>query len=190
MQTHPRPLLIAMKGHPGAGKSAIARALSRQLGISVIDKDDIKDVLDGRAHDAGGLAYIIMFNIARRQLTQGLSVICDSPLSESQGYAMATAVAHDTASGLVIVECVCSSEGEWRKRIAGRSALRLPDHHVKGWGELEAHLRRRGETSRYPVVVPHLTVDTVAPLEDVVARVIGWLHATTDLAWSRGSPEE
>lgn len=43
----PAPLLIALKGHPGSGKSAVARALSRRLLIPLIDKDDIKDVLDG-----------------------------------------------------------------------------------------------------------------------------------------------
>lgn len=40
-------LLIAFKGPPGAGKSTIARALSKQLGWPLIDKDDVKDVLDG-----------------------------------------------------------------------------------------------------------------------------------------------
>lgn len=170
-----QPLLIALKGHPGAGKSAVARLLGRRLGTPVIDKDDIKDVLDGCTADAGGLAYTAMFNVARRQLLQGLSVICDSPLSEVGGYALARAVAHDTAALLVIVECSCSSEAEWRRRIEGRNALRLPDHHVTSWRDLEDHLRRRAATSNYPISDPHLLVDTAAPLEDVVQQVITWI---------------
>jgi predicted kinase len=170
------PLLIAFKGHPGSGKSAVARALGRRLAIPVIDKDDIKDVLDEHADDPGGLAYIAMFNIARRQLLQGLSVICDSPLSEVGGYTMGCAVAYDAAARLVVIECVCSSEEEWRRRIENRSALRLPAHHVTSWADLEEHMRRREASSSYPINEPHLVVDTIAPLTDIVARIVAWMH--------------
>lgn len=171
-----RPLLLVMKGHPGSGKSAVARGLSRQLGIPLIDKDDIKDVLDGRADDAGGLAYIAMFNVARRQLLQHLSVICDSPLSEIGGYTTACVVAHDTGARLLIIECICSSEDEWRRRIEQRSALRLPSHHITTWESLQDHMRRRAETSIYVIQEPHLVVDTYAPLEDVLRTIIDWIE--------------
>ncbi len=172
-----RPILIAMKGHPGSGKSAVARGLSRRLGIPLIDKDDIKDVLDGHVEDSGGLAYIAMFNVARRQLLQGLSVICDSPLSEVGGYTTACVVAHDTGARLLVVECVCSSEEEWRRRIEQRAALRLPSHHVTTWEHLQAHLRRREDTSNYAIQEPHLVVDTFAPLEDVLSTILTWIES-------------
>jgi energy-coupling factor transporter ATP-binding protein EcfA2 len=54
--------LLALKGPPGCGKSTLAAALSQRLGWPLIDKDDVKDLLDGKAADAGGLAYEIMFN--------------------------------------------------------------------------------------------------------------------------------
>lgn len=174
--THNKPLLIALKGHPGSGKSAVGRALGRQLGIPVIDKDDIKDVLDGLCDDPGGLAYTAMFNVARRQLVQGLSVICDSPLSEPTGYTEASCVAHDTTARLVVVECFCSSQEEWRRRIEARSSLRLPAHHVTTWGDLEAHLRRRNLISNYLINEPHLVVDTLSSLDDVVRRIMQWLE--------------
>jgi len=172
-----RPLLIAMKGHPGSGKSAVARALSRRLRIPLIDKDDIKDVLDGHVEDAGGLAYIAMFNVARRQLLQHLSVICDSPLSEIGGYTTACVVAHDTGARLLVIECICSSEAEWRRRIEQRAALRLPAHHVTTWEHLQDHLRRRAETSNYPIQEPYLVVDTYAPLEDVLHTILEWIES-------------
>ena len=178
------PLLIAFKGHPGSGKSAVARALGRRLAIPVIDKDDIKDVLDGRAEDAGGLAYSAMFNVARRQLLQGLSVICDSPLSEPMGYTAVCCVAHDASARLVVIECVCSSREEWRRRIERRAALRLPAHHVVSWDDLEAHLRRREVCSSYPINEPHLLVDTIAPLDQVLEQILEWLGQTDALAES------
>jgi predicted kinase len=183
-----RPLLIDLKGHPGVGKSAAARLLGRRLGVPVIDKDDIKDVLDGHARDPGDLAYRAMFTIARRQMSLGLSVICDSPLSEAGGYALANAMACDAAARLVVVECICSSEAEWRRRIEERGALGLPSHHVTSWETLEAHLRRRAAASSYPIDAPHLRVDTAAPLEEVARQVISWLAAGS--GGDQGSPAE
>lgn len=185
-----RPLLIAMKGHPGSGKSAVARGLSRRLGIPLIDKDDIKDVLDGHVDDAGGLAYIAMFNVARRQLLQNLSVICDSPLSEVGGYTTACVVAHDTGARLLVIECVCSSEEEWRRRIEQRAALRLPSHHVTTWEHLQNHLRRRADTSNYAIHEPHLTVDTFAPLEDVLHTILAWIETLETTPTSAGAHRE
>ena len=39
-------LLIALKGLSGSGKSTLGCALSKQLGWPLIDKDDVKDLLD------------------------------------------------------------------------------------------------------------------------------------------------
>jgi predicted kinase len=171
-----KPVLIAFKGHPGSGKSAVARALGRFLSVPVIDKDDIKDVLGGICEDSGGLAYTAMFSIARRQLLQGLSVICDSPLSEPAGYTAACCVAHDSSARLVVIECFCSSQEEWRRRIERRAALRLPAHHITDWPALEEHMRRRREISNYPIDEPHLVLDTVEPLGQVLERIIVWLQ--------------
>ena len=170
-----RPCIIAFKGHPGAGKSAMARALSRRLAIPIIDKDDIKDILNGICADAGGLAYMTMFNIARRQLTQGLSVICDSPLSEVGGYTAAACVARDTGADLIVVECICSSPEEWRRRIEQRAALRLPSHHITTWDDLAEHLRRREKSSNYTINDPYLVLDTVGAFDEIVEQLITWI---------------
>jgi predicted kinase len=173
-----QPLLIALKGHPGSGKSAIARALGRRLCIPVIDKDDIKDILDGACENAGGLAYAAMFNVARRQLLQGLSVICDSPLSEVAGYTAAQCIAHDAVAQLLVIECVCSAADEWRRRIEQRAALRLPDHHITSWKALQGHMRRRGMSSRYAIDSPYICVDTIVPIDHVVDTIVGWLRSS------------
>ncbi|MCG8353552.1 MAG: ATP-binding protein [Chloroflexales bacterium] len=168
------PLLIALKGHPGCGKSAIAHRLGSHLKIPVIDKDDIKDLLVGYP-DPGGLAYVTMFRIAHRQLLLGLPVICDSPLSEDQGYAAARRIATETNAGLVVIECICSSPKIWRQRIEQRGALGEPAHNIASWSDLKRHLTRRSESSRYSIDAPYLVVDTVHSLDQVMNEVLTWI---------------
>jgi len=169
-------LLLALKGHPGCGKSAIAADVGAALRIPVVDKDDIKDLLVGYP-DPGGLAYVLMFRVARRQLLLGLSAICDSPLSEEQGYAAARRVAGETGATLLVIECVCSARDVWRRRIEQRAALGEPAHEIASWCDLERHLERRGDSSRYPIAGPHLVVDTAGPREQVAAEALAWVRA-------------
>ena len=167
--------LIAMKGMPGCGKSAVSRALSKRLGCPVIDKDDIKDILDGRCPKGGGLSYDTMFNIARRQLLQGLAVICDSPLTFRISYEKARLIATETHAALVIVECLCSDEQEWSHRINGRKQLQLPAHHQTDWDTLQTNRSEMERVMDYPILHPLITVDTVRPLDEVVAEIVQWL---------------
>lgn len=168
--------LIAMKGQSGSGKSTLSRALSRELGWPLVDKDDVKDILDGHAQVAGPLAYDIMFNIAHRQLLQGMSVICDSPLTGSISYEHAQAIATETHATLGIIECYCSDEALWSQRINGRKALRLPAHHQTDWETLQAFLRQPYQQENYSITHPHLIIDTVRPLQECLTEVMTWLE--------------
>ena len=134
--------LIAMKGYPGCGKSTLSRALSEHRGWPLIDKDDVKDLLDGHAQAAGPLAYAIMFHIARRQLLQGLNVICDSPLTGSISYERAQRVVLETHASLAILECICSDESLWKQRINDRKTRQLPAHHQTDWDAFVVRLRQ------------------------------------------------
>ena len=77
-----RCTLLMMAGLPGAGKSTLARALSRELGWHVIDKDAHKEVLLEHGIDieaAGYIAYELAFRIISDELVkQKTSVIFDT----------------------------------------------------------------------------------------------------------------
>lgn len=167
--------LIAMRGMPGCGRSAVSRALGKQLGYPVIDKDDIKDILDGHTSQAGGLAYETMFNIARRQLLQGLDVICDSPLTFSMSYHKTQSIAAETHAALVIIECICSDEQIWSQRINVRKQLQLATHHQIDWDKLQTNRAKMESVMDYPISDPRIIVDTVRPLDEVVSEITGWL---------------
>ncbi len=166
--------LIAMKGLAGSGKSTLSRALSRHLGWPLIDKDDVKDLLDGHIPAAGGLAYDIMFSIARRQLSQGLSVICDSPLTGGMAYEHVQAIAAETHASLAILECSCSDESLWRQRINDRKALQLPAHHQTDWEAFQVFRRQHQALGDDSITHPHLVVDTVKSLHECLTEVVEW----------------
>jgi len=167
--------LVAFKGYPGSGKSTLARAVSRRLGWPLIDKDDVRDLLGAPSPEAGALAYDVMFNVARRQLTQGLSVICDSPLTHRKGYEHAARIAEEAGAALAVVECRCPDEALWRQRIEARRTLGLPAHHKTDWGSIQDHLRTATVESAYPIAHPHLVLDTTPPVAESRDRAIEWL---------------
>jgi len=169
------PVLVALKGFPGSGKSAIGRAVSARLGWPLIDKDDILDVLIGQHHDAGRLAYDTMWRVARRQLIQGFSVVCDSPLSHPIGYQAARRIVAETGARLGIVECRCSNETLWRKRVEARVADGLPSHRATPWDRLLVIRDRVTDQASYAITDPLLVVDTARDLDELLPAIIGWL---------------
>ncbi|MEA2574609.1 MAG: hypothetical protein QOH93_1907 [Chloroflexia bacterium] len=170
-------LLVALKGMPGSGKSTLGRAISKRLGWPIIDKDDVKDLIDGRSDGSGTLSYAVMFNIARRQLQQGLNVICDSPLTYADLYGQAHRVASETGAKLVVLECVCWDEEEWRRRVDARREVGLPGHHMTSRDKLQGYRGMVEGKVDYPVRDERLVMDTVRPLEEVVEEAVGWLNS-------------
>ena len=76
---------LQMSGYPGSGKSTLARVISQQTGAVVIDHDIVKTALlesldsEMDAKVAGKIAYHIDWSLVDFHLSQGQSVILDSP---------------------------------------------------------------------------------------------------------------
>ncbi len=122
-----------------------------------------------------------MFNVARRQLLQGLDVICDSPITFSMSYHKAQSVAVETHASLIIVECICSDEQEWSQRINGRKQLQLPAHHLTDWDTLQISRAKVESVMNYPISDPRIIIDTIRPLDEIVAEIIQWLEYLSEL---------
>lgn len=164
--------LLAMQGPPGSGKSTLGQAVSRRLEWPLIDKDDVRDLLDDTNP---GLSYDIMFNVARRQLRQGLSVIADSPLGYRRTYERAARIADESGATLAIIACYCPDEDLWRRRIAARQGLPLPTHHTTDWATVQDFLRRTAVEGGWSMTHPRLCVDTTRPVSELCAEVVAWL---------------
>ena len=168
--------LLVLKGLPGSGKSTLGRALAQKLGWALVDKDDIKDIIDGHSDGAGRLAYEVMFNIARRQLRVGNSAICDSPLTYEELYRQACRLAREEDASLAVVECVCPDVQEWQRRIEGRKELDLPEHHQTDWLRLQEYLASVEGKPDYSIDAPMLVLDSTRPLGILVQEVQAWVQ--------------
>lgn len=172
-----QPILLLMKGPPGSGKSTIARELGRRLRWPVIDKDVFRDLLPD---ELGGLSYEAMLDLGERQLAIGLSVIADSPLGYGTSYRKALAIAKRTSSVVAVVECDCSDPLEWRCRIDARAGSGLASHHATYWAKVEAFY---GRTAQDPFELEgqSIQIDTAAPLEQSLGRVMDWLGSQASI---------
>ncbi len=164
----------------GVGKRSISRALGKRLKCYVLDKDDASDVLLNYIAAYGEtlkayrkIAYEIMFNYVESLLSQGHSVIVDSPARGELAYLNAIKITEKHSAKLKILELFCSSEIEWRHRLETRERRRA--HVIKDWSDFEHYWLDAKQDFDYVVSHPLLKLDTLEPLEEIVETVIDWL---------------
>ncbi|KAG4173496.1 hypothetical protein ERO13_A11G061633v2 [Gossypium hirsutum] len=170
-----KPLIIAMKGHPGTGKSTLAHALASALKFPLVDKDDIRDSTFPLHQQPQGsdtllnhLSYEAIWRVASTQLHLGISVIIDSPLSHRTHLDRLISLAASAGARLLIVECRPSDEANW--------------HKPNSWEELQELIKGYGGCTEYDVGdVPKMVVDTTAPnlgLEELVSSVVRFIASS------------
>jgi len=63
-----------------------------------------------------------MFSLVQRQLSLGLSVVCDSPLAFERAYHVLRDTATAADAKLLVVETRCDDPSVWRQRIEQRTS--------------------------------------------------------------------
>ncbi|XP_073047675.1 uncharacterized protein [Primulina eburnea] len=188
------PIIIAMKGHPGTGKSTIARAVAKTLRCPLIDKDHFRDgtqriqqaLMLSSPSTANSLlndiSYEAMWRVTSTQIGLGLSVVVDSPLSRRAHLDRLLDLACQNGARLIVVECRAGDEDEWRRRLEARGRVAEAEkwHKPATWGELERLLEGYGGCWDYDVgEVGKLVLDTTASVDvsEMVSIVIQFLSS-------------
>ncbi|PRQ52160.1 putative P-loop containing nucleoside triphosphate hydrolase [Rosa chinensis] len=188
------PVIIAMKGHPGTGKTTLARSLASTLKIPLIDKDDVRDstltlqeagVSSSLLND---MSYGAIWQLASTQLRLGLSVVVDSPLSRRAHLDRLLQIATSGGARLVVVECRPADEDEWRRRLERRGGGEDEDeaswHKPSTWREMERLLESYDGCTDYDAGnVPKVVVDTTAgvAVHELVYSVVEFIKTHTTL---------
>jgi len=175
------PALIVFAGLPGTGKSSLARAVAREARAVYLDKDTIKDCVITLAREmklaggqdlAGPLSYELLVDLARDNLSLGLSVVLDSPAGYRVFREKVSKLTQGGKAELKLIECICTDETMLRERVETRGR-ELPPHRTQDWATYQANRARfEGLTER------RLVVDTAEPLGINLRKVLAYLGRT------------
>ncbi|KAL5697427.1 hypothetical protein ACHQM5_030743 [Ranunculus cassubicifolius] len=178
------PVIIAMKGHPGTGKSTLAHAIASTLRYPLIDKDDVRNstsqlATSSPAAQLNDLSYQVIWRIAKTQLDLGLSVIIDSPLSNQTHLDHLKDIASSSGACLLIIECVSRNVAEWRRRVVERGMNDESSWHKPAtWQDLNRLIEGYRGCYDYDIGnVPKLVVDTTAKasVQELVSAVLTFI---------------
>jgi predicted kinase len=169
--------LLQMTGEPGTGKSTLARAIGKETGAVVLDKDILKSrLLEGEPEEglaglpeeiASPMHHAMLMDLAASILAQGFSVILDStafyPIIRRKG----RETAQEAVVKYYIIECVLPELDKLQERIDGKDLM--PSHVDTATDE--GYLK----PGAAEILEPHLEVDTRGEFEDYLAESLAYI---------------
>lgn len=168
------PVLVAMAGLQGAGKSTVAGLLAARLRAVLVSVDPLESALARAGIEAsferGLAAYLVAEEVARANLALDAHVVVDAANYVPQARAMWTRLGETAAARCVFVDVVCSDEALHRSRIEARRRG-LAGFDEVTWAQV---WRRRAETAPWGDEA-RLTLDTASEidLDEVAAALAG-----------------
>ncbi|KAK4346898.1 hypothetical protein RND71_033237 [Anisodus tanguticus] len=161
-----RQTIIAMKGHPGTGKSTLAHSIAKILKCPLIDKDHFRD--------------------CTKSLQQALMVSSPNTAINLPNELSYDAMWHAASTQLELGINVCKPNdlGLWRLRVEQRAKFERSSvwHKPAIWEDMEVF----EECCDYDVgEVPKIVVDTTVAadqgVEALVPSVLDFLHVNCDI---------
>ena len=159
--------LIIFSGLPGTGKSTLAEAVSKVLGIPVFAKDRLEATLlrcglkpSSADKSLGFASYELLTVLAERQLVLRQSVILDSVAATKTIRSAWYQLAEQYRANCRIIECVCSDESFHRSRLEQRQR-NIPGWHELEWSEVDGVRRYYS-----PWEGEHLVLDMTHPFDE------------------------
>ena len=179
------PLLLAIGGLSGTGKSSLARSLGEALGAEVFRTDVIRRELfpdaraatiDGGVYQLGSRerVYSALLQWAERTLRSRCPVILDATFADIDLVGAAYSLAQRTSAPFLAVECECPAEIALQRIHARASA----DNDVSQANEAVYQFQRERWQS-WPAEIPQERITTTRPLLVSTQQVMDALARTT-----------
>jgi aminoglycoside phosphotransferase family enzyme/predicted kinase len=181
--TRPRPVLFITTGLVGTGKTFLAQALAKRLGLVVISSDVIRKQLAGipitehrfEEFDSGIYSaefsrktYDKMFSEAKHILSDGGPVILDASFIKAGERLKAKRLAEEMGADFFIIECTLYEESI-RKRLAQR---REQEATSDGRWEIYEPQKRAFDPVVEASPQKHAIIDTSKPVEENIRQIL------------------
>ncbi len=178
-----RPVIWVVCGLPASGKSTIAAALGRSLGIEVLRSDAIRKQLfelpvetaviqpfeEGiYSPEVSALTYARLLLQAQDQITGGRSVILDATYSSSRQRREVMRLAGDSDANVLFIECSAGQNILIERLRRRENGLSVSDARVRHFQQL----RQRFEPLIDIQEELHLRVNTEEPLQQNLNRIL------------------
>jgi aminoglycoside phosphotransferase family enzyme/predicted kinase len=182
-----RPLVLAVGGLAGTGKTTLAMALADRLGAELLRTDLIRQELFGTGPHAADADDGIYRQEAREQVydeifrraaalnADRISVVLDATFSTQTLLRKAREIVANSRSVFLAIECVCPPETAHE-----RIGRRLAEARDASDARPEIHDIQRMRWETWPVYVPQIRIDSEQPLNKQVESVIAALTKTLD----------
>jgi predicted kinase len=177
-----------MSGVPGSGKSTVAHEISHRMGAVVLDNDVIRSIVldNGVEPDmAGRVSYSTMYGLASSLLTQGFSVILDSPCRFQAFLDSGIQIAKERGACYRYIECINEDIAEIRRRLRSRTPLRSQFSDINNLpAVIESDVETLSGEERFRYWMrnmarpdhSYLRLDTAKPMRDCLIDVFTFLQ--------------
>ncbi|HSH05147.1 MAG TPA: AAA family ATPase [Anaerolineae bacterium] len=186
MTTFPQ-LFLQMSGTPGAGKTTLANALRPHLNAVILDHDTTKSAFLAEPDifpSAGPASYIALKAIATHLVSQGHTIIFDSPCFYTELLTFGQQLAHHHHIPYKYIECYLDDFDQLEHRLQTRQSrpsqliTHLDQTITNGLGQQMSgrdHLRNWSQNMKRPHNTPYLRLDTSAPPHHCLQQALTYL---------------